>query len=322
MSLQTFANLTPAHAVDMVEHALGTPVESFVRPCTSHINRVYEMNTRDGLAFIAKFYRPGRWTEAAIRDEHDFMLDCQDAEIPVVAPAAMADGDTLAQQDGIFFAVFPKMGGFPFDSTFPAQWQRLGSLLGRVHAVGEQAEARHRCILHPARTSVDDFNYLQESEAIPLDSRFQFLDIAEHVIDACIRAFPDDVELIRIHGDCHNLNILDRPDEGLHLIDFDDMVVGPPVQDLWMLLPDEPSQCRPLINAQFPDRGNIIYTFLREAQTGLLRFPLFRGSISPDYRFGHLPELLLSLGVHFVVRTLPEQLHTCLRNILRLRFGI
>ena len=69
------------------------------------------------------------------------------------------------------------------------------------------------------------------------------------MIDACIRAFPDDVELIRIHGDCHNLNILDRPDEGLHLIDFDDMVVGPPVQDLWMLLPDEPSQCRPLINA-------------------------------------------------------------------------
>ena len=101
MSLQTFANLTPAHAVDMVEHALGIPVESFVRPCTSHINRVYEMNTRDGLAFIAKFYRPGRWTEAAIRDEHDFMLDCQDAEIPVVAPAAMAAGDTLAQQDGI-----------------------------------------------------------------------------------------------------------------------------------------------------------------------------------------------------------------------------
>ena len=93
MSLQTFANLTPAHAVDMVEHALGTPVESFVRPCTSHINRVYERNTRDGLAFIAKFYRPGRWTEAAIRDEHDFMLDCQDAEIPVVAPAAFADGD-------------------------------------------------------------------------------------------------------------------------------------------------------------------------------------------------------------------------------------
>ena len=249
MSLQTFANLTPAHAVDMVEHALGTPVESFVRPCTSHINRVYEMNTRDGLPFIAKFYRPGRWTEAAIRDEHDFMLDCQDAEIPVVAPAAFADGDTLAQQDGIFFAVFPKMGGFPFDSTLPAQWQRLGSLLGRVHAVGEQAEAHHRCILHPARTSVDDFNYLQESEAIPLDSRYQFLDVAEHVIDACIRSFPDDTELIRIHGDCHNLNILDRPDEGLHLIDFDDMVVGPPVQDLWMLLPDEPSQCRPLINA-------------------------------------------------------------------------
>ena len=93
MSLQTFANLTPTHAVDMVEHALGTPVESFVRPCTSHINRVYEMNTRDGLPFIAKFYRPGRWTEAAIRDEHDFMLDCQDAEIPVVAPAAFADGD-------------------------------------------------------------------------------------------------------------------------------------------------------------------------------------------------------------------------------------
>ena len=230
MSLQTFANLTPAHAVDMVEHALGIPVESFVRPCTSHINRVYEMNTRDGLAFIAKFYRPGRWTEAAIRDEHDFMLDCQDAEIPVVAPAAFADGDTLAQADGIFFTVFPKMGGFPFDSTLPAQWQRLGSLLGRVHAIGEQAEARHRCILHPARTSVDDFNYLQESEAIPLDSRFQFLDVAEHVIDACIRSFPDDTELIRIHGDCHNLNILDRPDEGLFLIDFD-------------------SQCRPLINA-------------------------------------------------------------------------
>ncbi len=249
MSLQTFANLTPTYAVDMVEHALGTPVESFVRPCTSHINRVYEMNTRDGLAFIAKFYRPGRWTEAAIRDEHDFMLDCQDAEIPVVAPAAFADGDTLAQQDGIFFAVFPKMGGFPFDSTLPAQWQRLGSLLGRVHAVGEQADARYRCILHPARTSVDDFNYLQESEAIPPDSRHQFLDIAEHVIDACIRAFPDDVELIRIHGDCHGLNILDRPNEGLHLIDFDDMVVGPPVQDLWMLLPDEPSQCRPFIDA-------------------------------------------------------------------------
>ena len=237
------------HAVDMVEHALGMPVESFFRPCTSHINRVYEMNTRDGLAFIAKFYRPGRWTEAAIRDEHDFMLDCQEADIPVIAPASMANGDTLAQQDGIFFAVFPKMGGFPFDSTLPAQWQQLGSLLGRVHAVGEQAEARHRCILHPARTSVDDFNFLQESEAIPPDSRSQFLDMADHVIDACIRAFPDDTELIRIHGDCHGLNILDRPSAVLLLIDFDDMVVGPPVQDLWMLLPDAPENCRPLINA-------------------------------------------------------------------------
>ncbi|MCR4576039.1 MAG: serine/threonine protein kinase [Lentisphaeria bacterium] len=249
MSLQTFSALSPMLAVDMVEEALGIPVEAFVRPCPSHINRVYEMNTRDGLAFIVKFYRPGRWTEAAIRDEHDFMLDCQDAEIPVVAPAAFADGDTLAQRNGIFFAVFPKMGGFPFDSTRPDQWQRLGSLIGRVHAVGEQADARHRVILHPAKSSIDDFDYLRESDAIPLDSRSRFLDAAWQVINACQRAFPRQAKLIRIHGDCHSLNILDNPNEGLLLIDFDDMVVGPPVQDLWMLLPDAPENCRPLINA-------------------------------------------------------------------------
>ena len=238
-----FAQLTPDALLDAVESATGLRLLGFAHPHASYINRVYELQTSAGERVIAKFYRPGRWTRDALLDEHAFTLELAAEEIPVVPPRHLLDGTTLGHADGIHFAVFDKRRGREFEPTEAEDWRRLGRIMARMHAVGERRDAPARVTMHPARSTAGDLALLRDGPTLPRSQRTAFLDAAEEILDRILPLFAD-TPLQRIHGDCHCQNLLERPGEGLMLIDFDDMATGPVVQDLWMLLPERPPQAR------------------------------------------------------------------------------
>ena len=232
----SFEALTPDSILTTVEHEIGVPLTNLAVSLPSYINRVYELRAKDGTKLIVKFYRPGRWGREAIEDEHRFLLDCVDTELPVVAPVVLPNGKTIGEHDGMMFSLFPKRSGRQLEITSDDDWPRLGSLLARMHLCGEQRKAEHRITIGPKQSTLADVNHLCTA-VIPERLRKQYETTAMRLIDASAPLF-EETESIRIHGDCHRGNILDRLDEGLLLIDFDDMAMGPPVQDLWLLLPD------------------------------------------------------------------------------------
>jgi Ser/Thr protein kinase RdoA (MazF antagonist) len=238
-----FINLTPEILLDAVEAATGRRLAGFAQPHASYINRVYELQDSSGERLIAKFYRPGRWAREAILDEHAFTLELAAEEIPVVPPQPLLDGTTLGEADGVFFAVFEKRRGREFEPVSPDDWRRLGQIMARMHGVGDRAPAPARVVMHPAHSTAADVAQLRDGNLVSAVCRAQFLEIVEEILRRILPVF-EDIELQRIHGDCHCQNILERPDEGLMLIDFDDMATGPIVQDLWMLLPDRPPRAR------------------------------------------------------------------------------
>jgi len=235
-----FEQLTPDKILAAAEEATGLQLTGLTRALPSYINRVYELRAINGTQLIAKFYRPDRWTLDAIRDEHAFVMDCSAAEVPVVAPLPLSNNATVYTYEGIHIAVYPKRAGRQFESTGDTDWLRLGMLLGRVHTAAKQQIAQHRITLHPQASLHNDVTFLCE-HIIPSHYNKQYESIAERIIGIATPLF-DATECIRIHGDCHSGNILNRLDDGLMLIDFDDMAMGPPVQDLWLLLPDRAAE--------------------------------------------------------------------------------
>ena len=168
----------------------------------------------------------------------DFCLIWSEQEIPVVAPLFFPNGETMAESDGLLFSVFPKCGGRSVDEFNDDQWLQLGRLLGRVHQVGETVKAKHRITMAPHHSTRKQLAYLLKSPCVPEEMKPQ-LEKAALAIIADIQPLFAKTERIRIHGDCHFSNIIQRPGESFYLIDFDDMAMGPPVQDIWMLLPGE-----------------------------------------------------------------------------------
>jgi Ser/Thr protein kinase RdoA (MazF antagonist) len=231
-----FNDLPPDLVLNLIEDALGVRCTNICRPLNSYINRVYELEQADGLGLVAKFYRPGRWSHAALKDEHDFLLELESHEIPVVAPLRQKNGETLGCHQAMFFAVFPKKGGRSFDEYSDDQWLQLGRLLGRAHGVGAQRKPKERLTMAPHLSTREQVDYILSNDFIPTDLAKQFEPITSELIAAIAPLF-DNVEMIRIHGDCHFSNLIYRPDESFYIIDLDDMAVGPPVQDFWMLLP-------------------------------------------------------------------------------------
>ncbi len=248
--LGDFDLLSPHVALDAVEAGFGLDLDGTVQPYPSYINRVYGVQDEDGGGFVAKFYRPDRWSEEAIREEHQFIADCAAAEIPVVVPITAPDGDTLqtVQVDGTdrsvdyHFALFPKRGGRNFDAEGDEEWYRLGSIVGRCHSAGARRSAHHRQVCDPDAWTLPLFEALLETGVVHPDSREELRDIVTGVARAIHPLFQG-IGMQRIHGDCHRGNLLERPDEGLVIIDFDDMMVGPAVQDLWLLLPGYAADC-------------------------------------------------------------------------------
>lgn len=241
LSQTGFLSLTPDTILSVVEKALGIYLSNICRPMNSYINRVYELADEDGKGLIVKFYRPGRWSRQALQDEHDFLLELDREEVPVIAPLQLAGGGTLGQVDEAFFALFPKKWGRSVDEYSEEQWLELGHLLGRTHAVGAARRPKDRLKMVPDRSTRSHIDYIVSHNLVPKDLQSEFRNLTEALLDEITPMFRG-IELIRLHGDCHSANLIYRPDESFYLIDFDDMVLGPPVQDMWMLLPAVPEE--------------------------------------------------------------------------------
>jgi Ser/Thr protein kinase RdoA (MazF antagonist) len=224
------------------EIAVGKKLTGMTAPLPSYINRVYEFRAVDGTRLIAKFYRPGRWNAQAIADEHSFIRELQEAEIPVVAPIILQNGTTIGEANGIFFALFPKKAGRQLEINSWEDWLRIGMLTSRIHCVGAQQKAASRVHIDPTVSTMQDLEFLR-TNVLPPRYKEPYSNVVNNIISISKPSFSS-IEQIRIHGDLHRGNILDRMDEGLFIIDFDDMAMGPPVQDLWLLLPDRPDNSR------------------------------------------------------------------------------
>tara|TARA_B110000977_G_scaffold44274_1_gene60149 strand:+ start:1080 stop:2060 length:981 start_codon:yes stop_codon:yes gene_type:complete len=238
MTTHPYDRLTPDMIIDAVESA-GYLSDARLLALNSYENRVYQVGIEDSTPLIAKFYRPERWSEAQILEEHRFSLELQDAEISVVAPMVNDQGATLHTFEGFQFALFLRRGGYPPELDNLDNMLVLGRTLGRIHAVGRagQFNARHSMSV---QRMLSDSRALLLEKFIPRDlvPAYESLtaDLEQQVRSVFSEVQPED--FIRIHGDCHVGNILWR-DNTAHFVDFDDCCAAPAMQDLWMFLNGE-----------------------------------------------------------------------------------
>ena len=247
-----FFELTPERILDAVE-TLGFRCTGRCLALNSMENRVYEVeidlddpivNKPSDRFKIIKFYRPGRWNEEQILEEHRFLAELSDYEIPVVAPVKDPTGKTLhlAEDLGIFFAVFPKQGGRNPDELSDEQLEQVGRLLGRLHNVGALSAAPSRSIINPDNMARRSFEKLRTSALFPQEIAVQYGSLVEELCEITTPWFSDFPNQ-RIHGDAHLGNLL-WGSEGLFWVDFDDMAQGPCVQDLWLVIPGRDTESR------------------------------------------------------------------------------
>jgi Ser/Thr protein kinase RdoA (MazF antagonist) len=231
-----FAGLTPEALLDAVE-TTGRRCSGQLLALNSYENRVYQVGLEEASPVVAKFYRPARWSDAAILEEHAFTAELAGHELPVVPPLGDAAGTTLFHHDGWRFALFPRRGGRLVDLDDPERRRLLGRLLGRLHACGATRSFAARAALtveHHGRASVAT---LLDGGFVPDDLVDAYRSVADDVLDRVAAAFDraGDFRTLRLHGDCHPGNLL-WTEDGVHLVDLDDCLTGPAVQDLWMLL--------------------------------------------------------------------------------------
>ena len=241
-----FPILIPDTILTLAEQQLNCRCQAICRQLNSYINRVFELQTEDGQGLVIKFYRPDRWSKKGIEEADQFVLELQRQEIPVVAPMILSSGGSLAtyqskeededENKEVLFSIFPRMGGRFLDEFSEDQWLEIGRLLGRMHQIGATQKAESRNTLHPQQTTAAQVEFLLQGNFMAPHLLQRFKEICAELIGLITPMF-EDTESIRLHGDCHFANMIHRPDESFFLIDFDDMVNGPPVQDMWMLLP-------------------------------------------------------------------------------------
>ncbi|MBK7135163.1 MAG: serine/threonine protein kinase [Rhodocyclales bacterium] len=234
-----YTGLTPDVVLNALE-GVGLQCDGSQLALNSYENRVYQIGIVDAPPVVAKFYRPERWSDAAILEEHAFALELQEREIPVVAPLALAGAKTLHAAEGFRFAVFPRCGGRAPELDKPDTLQWMGRFLGRIHAVGAVKPFRERPALDIASFGEASRDYLLAHRFLPDDLLAAWQSVADQALDGVRRCYEraGPVASIRLHGDCHAGNVL-WTDKGPHFVDFDDCRMGPSVQDLWMLLSGE-----------------------------------------------------------------------------------
>ena len=229
-----YDGLTPDTVLDAMD-ATGLRADGRLLALNSYENRVYQVNLEDGGTRVVKFYRPGRWTDAQILEEHAFATELAGREIPVVAPESIG-GKTLHVFQGFRLAVYPRRGGRTPELEDEKVLEWIGRFLGRIHAVGAAGRFKARPALNLKTFGTEARDWLLDSGMVPEDQLEVWSSTAnlalEHVRNLFDQAPPRN---IRLHGDCHVGNIL-WTDAGPHFVDLDDARMGPAVQDLWMLL--------------------------------------------------------------------------------------
>ncbi|PYN81165.1 MAG: serine/threonine protein kinase [Candidatus Rokuibacteriota bacterium] len=238
----TFFALTPDRVLDAVEVG-GLRCTGRCLPLRAFENRVYEVELEDERRLVVKFYRPGRWSRETILDEHAFLADLTAAEVPAVAPIDLGTGGTLSEIEGIYYAAFPKVRGRSLDELDAENRRRIGRTIGRMHAVGASRDAPHRPRVDVQRYIFEPLEVLLASGCIPEGLAPRYRDVAVRIADAAAKPLAA-ARVQRIHGDLHWGNILWTPDP--LLVDFDDCLVGPPVQDLWLLARGNSEEARKL----------------------------------------------------------------------------
>ena len=230
-----YADLKPDRVLDAVE-SLGLPADGRLLALNSYENRVYQVGIEDAHPLIAKFYRPGRWSDAGILEEHSFTLALAEREIPVVPPEAIA-GQTLHLHKGYRFSLTPRRGGRAPELGDHAVLEWIGRFIGRIHALGRMEPFQHRPTLDIHSFGDEPRAFLLDNRWIPPDLEDVYRGVSAHALEEVRRCFEraGDLRLIRLHGDCHVGNML-WTNEGPHFVDFDDCRMGPAAQDLWMLL--------------------------------------------------------------------------------------
>jgi Ser/Thr protein kinase RdoA (MazF antagonist) len=270
-----YQELQPQDFLDALEK-LGFRCNGRLLALNSYENRVYQVGIDEDDAVVAKFYRPNRWTDDAILEEHAFAAELDAQEIPVVSPVEVG-GTTLQKVSGFRVAVYPSRGGRAPDLDNFELLKQLGRFVARIHLVGESSRFTHRPGIDIESYALESRDYLVGHDFIPMELRAAYDSVSDHVIEGIESCFAraGDVSLLRLHGDFHPGNVLVAGDV-LHIVDFDDTRTGPAVQDLWMFLSGDRAEQLPQLEA------------LLEGYESFRRF---------DMRELHLVEALRSLRI-------------------------
>ena len=263
--LHAFESLTPDLVLDALD-SVGLRGDGRLTALSSYENRVYQVHLEDGTQVVTKFYRPGRWSDAQILEEHAFAAELMAAEIPVIGPLSLqsqlaAGSHTLHHFGDFGFSVSPRRGGRPpeLDDGEVLEW--IGRFLARIHSVGAQRPFAHRPTLNLESFGIEPMQWLLEHDMVPLDVQSTWTRACQNAIDLIAtyatltgaggqkHSNSSGIRLLRLHGDCHPGNILWTPLDaaadagpGPHFVDLDDARMGPAVQDLWMLLSGDRQQ--------------------------------------------------------------------------------
>ncbi len=243
-SQKPYENLDPSLILTAIE-SVGYLCSGSLLALNSYENRVYQVGIEDASPLIAKFYRPNRWSSEAILEEHQFSLELAEREIPVIAPLVNADAKTLHEYQNYRFALFPRRGGRALDQDNLDQLEWMGRFIGRLHAVSACKPFKYRGALNVQTHGYFPYQFLIKNNFIPDYLKKHYCETVEAVLNRIDHLFNNitDLKLIRLHGDCHLGNVLWN-DAGPHIVDLDDSVMGPAIQDIWMLLSGDPMQTR------------------------------------------------------------------------------
>jgi Ser/Thr protein kinase RdoA (MazF antagonist) len=326
-----FFELTPDRVLDAVETA-GIRCTGRCQALGSFENRVYDVEIEwegegrppnaSASRRVVKFYRPGRWSREQILEEHEFLRDLEAAEIPAVAPLAFPDGSTLRTlESGIHYCLFPKVGGRAPDELDDESLARVGRLLARIHQVGRAKAAKHRIHLTPETYGIANLEFLLEKGLIPGEFRDRYEKAAREICSIVAPWFAE-ARSQRVHGDCHLGNLLFNPglgSGGWFFVDFDDMLVAPPVQDLWLLLPGRDRQKLDTLVSAYEEIGEFDRASLRLIEPlRALRFIHYTGWVARRWDDPAFPQAFPQFGTYRYWKDETEDLE---RQWHRIRLG-
>lgn len=259
LASQSFYQLSPHDVLNCIEEAGFSPTGEF-QQLNSYENRVFDVHlevddrkvdkpshpaTEPPSRIVTKFYRPGRWSQEALLEEHQFLADLKNEGITAIAPLKLSNGSTLMTFEDMFFCIFPRFSGRMPQEFLSGELKQVGRTLARIHNIGSQSEAQHRPFMHPEEYGWDDLE--QITPLIDPAVRQRYDEAAVRILEFLEDELDED-HFIRLHGDCHKGNLLHDGASEFFFVDFDDFLNGPVAQDFWMLLSDSDEERDELIS--------------------------------------------------------------------------